>query len=531
MEFALAREGGKLGECEKEKFNSLRWPPGLLKRLLYYKGRLSLDPLLYDGKFGALYDSRPLYAGGKFSQLTACAVACMYCEGLMAKRRAGALGETLSGLGMSPGADIDGLNKFARVIAYPAYREIRRLFTDRVRVAHADETPIRVAEGAEPGSTRQAYLWALVSGDKEREQLALFCGAASRAAPEFLRMFDPGAKACALEYLICDAYAGYDCAAESFKKRFCGLLTLCGCHTHAYRRFRDEIRRMGLYKAFRAAIGRHDHRHFDENLRAWFAAHPEEPEPDSLILRFLDLSMLLSNIADMEDSVKNEDPVEILRYRREEIAPVLDAVFDTAKSIAEDPRSHITYKYDPVHDLFYGCKSEGSGWASAVCYLLNGEPKFRAFLLDGAVNISNSRAERSLRPSAVHRKTSFYFKTLCGHQAAAVLESLRMTCKLNGVNFLDYLTWLTSEVKFRCEERRIRAGISIQTFTAPPEPVGEITKEDGTKEKIRFSLFDDRYHCVTDDIPYEGLSPLDYAAGRLRRANLTLPPDEYEEDL
>ncbi|MDY6321417.1 MAG: hypothetical protein SPL30_00680 [Succinivibrio sp.] len=30
---------------------------------------------------------------------------------------------------------------------------------------------------------------------------------------------------------------------------------------------------------------------------------------------------------------------------------------------------------------------------------------------------------------------------------------------------------------------------------------------------------------------YEGLSPLDYAAGRLRRANLTLPPDEYEEDL
>ena len=160
--------------------------------------------------------------------------------------------------------------------------------------------------------------------------------------------------------------------------------------------------------------------------------------------------------------------------------------------------------------------------------MLNQEIKLRAFLLCGEVPLSNNQEERMLRPHAVHRATIKYYKTRSGHQAAAVLQSLRMTCERNGVTFLDYLSWLTTEVKYRCEVNRIKSGIRTQTFLMPPDPVSDELQPDGTIKKLRYSLFDERYRCVSDDIDTTGLTPLDYKALRLRRAKLDYT--EYRSD-
>lgn len=168
-EFALAREGAKLNEEEKAKRCALGWPPALIRRLLWYKGRLMFDPLFYDGRIGGLYDLRPLYVGSCFSQAFFCTAVCMYSEGLMAKRRVKDLIKNIAGGRIAAGTLIDGINKFARVIGYPAYKAIRAMFLERVRVAHADETPIRIAEGARPKETRKAYLWSLTSGMKWKQ--------------------------------------------------------------------------------------------------------------------------------------------------------------------------------------------------------------------------------------------------------------------------------------------------------------------------------------------------------------------------
>ena len=60
-------------------------------------------------------------------------------------------------------------------------------------------------------------------------------------------------------------------------------------------------------------------------------------------------------------------------------------------------------------------------------------------LLDGRLELSNNRAERSIRPFTIGRKNWIFNNTPRGADASAILYSLVETAKENGLNPYDYL--------------------------------------------------------------------------------------------
>ena len=61
---------------------------------------------------------------------------------------------------------------------------------------------------------------------------------------------------------------------------------------------------------------------------------------------------------------------------------------------------------------------------------------------DGRLELSNNRAERSVRPFAIGRKNWLFANTPGGAQASSVIYSLIETAKENGLDPYRYLLWV-----------------------------------------------------------------------------------------
>ena len=61
---------------------------------------------------------------------------------------------------------------------------------------------------------------------------------------------------------------------------------------------------------------------------------------------------------------------------------------------------------------------------------------------DGRLELSNNRAERSVRPFAIGRKNWLFSNTPLGAKISAVIYSLVETAKTNGLNPAIYLEYL-----------------------------------------------------------------------------------------
>ncbi len=76
----------------------------------------------------------------------------------------------------------------------------------------------------------------------------------------------------------------------------------------------------------------------------------------------------------------------------------------------------------------------------AIYYTLSQRKYLERYLLDGRLEISNNRAERSIKPFVIDRKNFLFANTPRGAKASAVVFSLIETAKENGLNSFDYLT-------------------------------------------------------------------------------------------
>jgi transposase len=83
--------------------------------------------------------------------------------------------------------------------------------------------------------------------------------------------------------------------------------------------------------------------------------------------------------------------------------------------------------------------SRGHDLAKAINYILKRWTAFTLFLEDGRVCLSNNAAERGLRGIALGRKSWLFCGSDRGGDRAAVMYSLIITCKMNGV---DPQAWL-----------------------------------------------------------------------------------------
>ena len=88
--------------------------------------------------------------------------------------------------------------------------------------------------------------------------------------------------------------------------------------------------------------------------------------------------------------------------------------------------------------------------------------------LDGRLEISNNRAERSIKPFVMGRKNFLFANVPRGAETSAIIYSLIETAKENGLDPYRYLTWLMREapkLDMRADEQVAR----LMPVNAPEE--------------------------------------------------------------
>jgi len=113
----------------------------------------------------------------------------------------------------------------------------------------------------------------------------------------------------------------------------------------------------------------------------------------------------------------------------------------------EDRHKHRLKYSKPVMDELFAWAEDlnpapKTGIGKAVYYLLSQRMYLERYLLDGRLEISNNRAERSIKPFVIDRKNFLFANTPRGAKASAIMFSLIETAKENGLNPFKYLTYI-----------------------------------------------------------------------------------------
>ena len=131
-----------------------------------------------------------------------------------------------------------------------------------------------------------------------------------------------------------------------------------------------------------------------------------------------------TKLFDLETKFKDLPPEERKQKRLEQAKPVLDAILVWANTRNAAPKSKL---------------------GIALSYLKNQWPYLTAYLEDGRIDLSNNRAERSIKPFVIARKNFLFANTPAGAESSAVLFSLIETAKEEGLDPYRYLLWVFQE--------------------------------------------------------------------------------------
>jgi len=128
-----------------------------------------------------------------------------------------------------------------------------------------------------------------------------------------------------------------------------------------------------------------------------------------------------------------------------------DKMFDIEREIAE---LSFDEKYEkrlevlkPVMDEFFAWvdairTTPKSQFGRAVGYMLSQKKYLQNVLLDGRLELSNNRAERTIKPFVISRKNFLFANTVRGANAAATIFSLVETAKETGIDPFEYLSYV-----------------------------------------------------------------------------------------
>ena len=126
----------------------------------------------------------------------------------------------------------------------------------------------------------------------------------------------------------------------------------------------------------------------------------------------------------------------------------IDKIFRTDSLLADmdyqERKRSRTVKLKPLIDDFYDwvtaqdCSSKNK-FSAAISYAQNQRKYLENIFLDGRLELSNNRAERSIKPFVIGRKNFLFSVTARGAKASAVIYSLVETAKANGLDPYMYL--------------------------------------------------------------------------------------------
>ncbi len=195
--------------------------------------------------------------------------------------------------------------------------------------------------------------------------------------------------------------------AEKFLEGFSGYLHADGYQ--GYHKLPEKIRVVGCWA--------HARRKFDEALNA---LPPKQREGTAALTGLEYCNKLFT----WEEQFKALTPEERTKQRLAEEKPLLDALLAWANSVSAAPKSAL---------------------GKALHYLEEQWPYLVRYLEDGRLELSNNRAERSIKPFVIGRKNFLFANTPLGAQGSAVIYSLIETAKETGLDPYRYLLWVLSE--------------------------------------------------------------------------------------
>ena len=129
----------------------------------------------------------------------------------------------------------------------------------------------------------------------------------------------------------------------------------------------------------------------------------------------------------VEREIEDLSPAEKVAQRQEKSAPILKNFY---KWVSLTSQKYITNKK----------------LIKALTYAENQRENLSKFLDDGRIPLTNSKAERAIRPFAVHRKNWLFADTIEGAKANAVYYSLIESAKANNLNIYKYIKYLLDEL-------------------------------------------------------------------------------------
>ena len=130
-----------------------------------------------------------------------------------------------------------------------------------------------------------------------------------------------------------------------------------------------------------------------------------------------------SRLFKLEQAFAELTPEERYEKRLKQEKPVLDALLSWA--------NEMQVKTAPKSAL-----------GRAIHYLLEQWPYLTRYLEDGRLELSNNRAERSIKPFVMGRKNWLFANTAGGARASSLIYSLIETAKENGLDPYRYLLWI-----------------------------------------------------------------------------------------
>lgn len=251
-------------------------------------------------------------------------------------------------------------------------------------ILHADETTLQVLRE----DKKKCYVWVYRTSNDTKQPVILYDYQPSRAgecASTFLAGFSG--------LLHTDGYEAYHCKLPP-------EITAVGCWAHMRRKFSDTLKSL------------------PKEIREKHAAYKGLGYCNQLFA-------LEENYTENHLSFQKRYNERLQRSK-----PVAEKFFAWAR--AEQGKN-------PVPKTMYG---------TALGYAINQEKWLMNVFLDGRLELSNNRAERSVRPFALGRKNWLFCNTPAGADASAAVYSIVETAKANGLRPFRYLNFLLERLPY-----------------------------------------------------------------------------------
>lgn len=263
------------------------------------------------------------------------------------------------------------------------YNLMHKQMIEQSELLHCDETVMQCNKEIGKKATSNSYMWVLRSGELEAKKEVFFQYSPSRSAQIAQNLLK--------DYkgiLVTDGYASYNNLDD---------ITHAECWAHARRYFYESIPLL-------------DNKKMDTSSTGYIGV------------------TYCDKLFEIERKIALLSVEEKQKRRTERSKPILDEFFHW------------------VEDTLTNKVIVNKKLKEALIYARNQRKELSIFVTDGKIPLTNSLAERAIRPFAVHRKNWLFADSIEGAKANAVYYSLIESAKVNKLNIEKYLAYLLEEI-------------------------------------------------------------------------------------